>query len=161
MRLLVVLALALASVANGGGGQTVRAHSAALTVPTGWHRVASANDRPDPRTLLVVGTAGVMPKSSECQIAAYRLPAHSAVVVIVGWKTATSGGGRMKPGRWPLKMLTTVKRPSLEGFPGRGALAPLALGGKAYQVNVMVGNSTSAQHVAEALAVARSFRLAP
>jgi hypothetical protein len=159
----VVLTLTFASIANGGIGQTVRAHGVALTISTGWHRIASAGDGPvaDPRTLLVAGTTGVIPKPTQCQIAAYRVPAHGAVVVVVGWKTATSGGGRMKPGRGPLKKLTSVKRPSFECFAGRGAAASLALGGKAYQVNVMVGNSTSAQHVAEALAVARSFRLAP
>jgi hypothetical protein len=159
----VALALAFSSVANGGVGQTVRAHGVALTMPAGWHRVASAGDGPvtDPRTLLVVGTAGVAPKATQCQIAAYRVPAYGAVVVIVGWKSATSGGGRMKPGRWPLKTLTSVKRPSFECFAGRGAAASLALGGKAYQVNVMVGGSTSAQDIAEALAIGRSFRLAP
>jgi hypothetical protein len=165
MRLLasVVLTLAFTSIANGGDGQAVRAHGVALTVPAGWHRVTPAGDGSvtHPRTLLVVGTTGVAPKPAQCQIAAYRVPAHGAVVVIVGWKTATSGGGRTKPGRWPLKVLTSVKRPSFECFAGRGAVESLALGGKAYQVNVMVGNSTSAQHVAEALAVARSFRLAP
>jgi hypothetical protein len=57
--------------------------------------------------------------------------------------------------------MTSVRRPSFECFAGRGAAASLALGGKAYQVNVMVGGATSAQHVAEALAVGRSFRLAP
>jgi hypothetical protein len=160
----VVLALAFTAIANGGGGgggQTVRAHGVALSVPAGWHRVASTNDLPDPRTLLVVGTAGGAPKATQCQIAAYRVPAHGAVVVVVGWKTATSGGGRMKPGRWPLKTLTSVKRRSFECFAGRGAAASLALNGRAYQVNVMVGNSTSAQHIAQALAVGRSFRLAP
>ena len=157
----VVLALALTSVANGVGGPALRARGVALTVPTGWHRVAPANDRSDPRTLLVVGTAGVMPKSSQCQIAAYRVPVQGAVVVVVGRKTATSGGGRMKPGNWPLKTLKSVKRPSFECFAGRGASASLALAGKTYQVNVMVGGSTSAQHIAEALAVGRSFRLAP
>ena len=156
----VVLALALTSVANGGGGRTLRARGVALTVPTGWHRVASANDRPDPRTLLVVGTVGVKPKSSQCQIAAYRVPAQGAFVVVVGWKTATSAG-RMKRGNWPLKTLKSVKRPSFECFAGRGASASLALAGKAYQVDVMVGGSTSAQPIAEALAVGRSFRLAP
>ena len=158
----VVLTLAFTSVANSGMGQTVGAHGVALTIPTGWHRVASAGDGPaaDPRTLLVVGATGVIPKPTQCQIAAYRVPAHGAVVVVVGWKTATSGGGRMKPGRGPLKKLTSVKQPSFECFAGRGAAASLALDGKAYQVDVMVGNSTSAQHVAEALAVARSFRLA-
>jgi hypothetical protein len=165
MRLLatVALALAFASVAGGSGRQAVRAHGVALTIPAGWHRVTPAGDGPvtDPRTLLVVGTAGVAAKSTQCQIAAYRVPAHGAVVVIVGWETATSGGGRMKPGRWPLKSMTSVRRPSFECFAGRGAAASLALGGKAYQVNVMVGGATSAQHVAEALAVGRSFRLAP
>jgi hypothetical protein len=137
----VVLALALTSAAKGGGGRTLQAHGVALTVPTGWHQMASANDRPDPRTLLVVGTAGVMPKSSQCQIAAYRVPAQGAVVVVVGWKRATSGGGRMKPGNWPLKTLKSVKRPSFECFARRGASASLALRGKAYRVNVMVGGS--------------------
>ena len=90
----VVLALAFTAVANGGGDQTVRAHGIALTVPGWWHRVASAGDGPvtDPRTLLVVGTAGVAPKSTHCQIASYRVPARGAVVVVVGWKTAKTGG---------------------------------------------------------------------
>ena len=89
----VVLALAFTSVADGGGGRTVRAHGVALTMPARWHRVSSAADGPatDPRTLLVVGTAGVAPRPTQCQIAAYRVPEHGAVVVIVGWKTATSG----------------------------------------------------------------------
>jgi hypothetical protein len=159
----VVLALAFTSVAKGDGGQIVHAHGVALTMPAGWHRVAPAGDGPvtDPRTVLVVGTSGVSPKPTQCQIAGYRVPAHGAVVVIVGWKTATSGGGRMKPGRWPLKAMTSVKRPSFECFAGRGTAASLDLGGKAYQVNVMVGSSASVQQITEALAVGRSFRLAP
>jgi hypothetical protein len=110
--------------------------------------------------LLVVGTAGVRSKPTQCQIAAYRVPVEGAVVVVVGWKTATSGGGHMKPGRWPLARLTAVRRPSFECSAGRGAAASLALGGKAYQVNVMVGDAASARQISEALAVARSFRLA-
>lgn len=165
MRLIasVVLALAFTAVANGASDQTVRAHGVALTMPASWHRVAPAGDGPvtDPRTLLVVGTAGVVPKSTHCQIAAYRVPARGAIVVVVGWKTASSGGGRMKPGRWPLKAMTSVKRATFECYAGRGAAASLVLGGKAYQVNVMVGKSTSAKHVASALAVGHSFRLGP
>ena len=159
----LLVALALASVASSSGGQTVRAHGVALTIRAGWHRVVPAGDGPvtDPRTLLVVGTAGVEAKSTQCQIAAYRVPPNGAVVVIVGWKTATSGGGRMKPGRWPLKRLTAVTRPSFECFAGRGAVASLALGGKAYQVNVMVGGSAAPQRITDALATGRSFRLAP
>ena len=158
-----ILALALAGVASGSGGQTVRAHGVALTIPAGWHRVPSAGDGPvtDPRTLIVVGTAGATPKTTQCQIASYHVPADGAVVVIVRWKTATSGGGHMQPGRRPLKAMISVRRPSFECFAGRGVAATLALSGKAYQVNVMVGDSASAQRVTDALAVGRSFRLAP
>lgn len=159
----VLLALTVTSVANGGGGQTVRAHGVQLTMPEGWHRVAPAGDGPvtDPRTLLVVGTAGAMPRPTRCQIAAYRVPAHGVVVVTLGWKTATSGGGRrMKPGRWPLRMMTSVQRPRFECFGGSGTSASLVLGSRAYQVSVMVGRSTSPQNIAKALAVGRSFRLA-
>ena len=170
MRLLLPAAVALVftTVANGDGGQLVqahevKAHGVELRVPAGWARVVSAGDGPvtDPRTLLVVGTAGVAAKPTRCQIAAYRLPTHGAVVVIVGWKTATSGGGRMSPGRRPLKLLTDVRRPSFECFSGRGAAASLALGGKAYQVNVMVGDSASPKRIAAAPRWAAPFALRP
>jgi hypothetical protein len=160
----MLVALAFVSVAaEGDGGRVVHADGVALTVPARWHRVAPAGHGHviDPRTVLVVGSPGVSPRPTQCQIAAYRVPAQSAVVVIVGWKTASSGGGRMRPGRWPLKAMTSVKRPSFECFAGRGAAASLVLDGKAYQVNVMVGSSASAHEIAEALAVGRSFRLAP
>jgi hypothetical protein len=149
-------------IASAASTKTIRSNGVELTVPAGWRPVPSAGDGPvtDPRTLLVVGTAGVRPRTTQCQIAEYRVPAHGAVIVVVGWKTATSGGGRTKPGRWPLAKLTSVRRPSFECFPRRGAAASLVLGGKAYQVNVMVGNETSARDTAEALTVARSFRLA-
>jgi hypothetical protein len=158
----VVVVLTLSSVASAETGTTIRANGAQLTVPGGWHRVASAGDGPvtDPRTLLVVGTVGARPKPTQCQIAAYRVPHRGAVVVVVGWRTATSGGGHMRPGRWPLEKLASVRRPSFECFAGRGAAASLALSGKAYQVNVMVGDSASARDIAHALAVGRSFRLA-
>ena len=159
--LALALALALASIAAGSSGKTIRAHGVALTTPDGWHRVPSAGDGPviDPHTLLVVGTAGARPKPTHCQIAAYRVPEHGALVVVVGWKSATSGGGHIKPGRRPLKSLSSVTRPSFECFAGRGAAAQLVLGGRAYQVSVMVGDSAPAARVAEALAVGRSFRL--
>jgi hypothetical protein len=157
-----VVVLTLTSVASGSIGTAIGANGVQLTLPAGWHRVVAAGDGPvtDPRTLLVVGTVRARPKPTQCQIAAYRVPPHGAVVVVVGWKTATSGGGHMKPGRWPLRTLTSVRRPSFECFAGRGAAASLALGGKAYQVNVMVGDSASARDIAQALAVGRSFRLA-
>jgi len=72
-------------------------------VPVGWHRMAATpSSITDPLTLLVVGTTGVKSNvMSMCQIAAYRVPARAAAVVVVGWKTATSGGGSLTPGQAP------------------------------------------------------------
>jgi hypothetical protein len=115
----------------------------------------------DPSTLLVVGTASVRPKASRCQIAAYRLTPRAAVVVVVGWqKLGLSGAQGQRPGRWPLRKLTEVRQPSFECFGGRGAVATVVLDRRAYQVNVLVGDRASKQRVAEALGVARPFRLA-
>lgn len=154
------VAAALVALA-GAGDRIIASHGVRLVAPAGWQRVQSADDGPvvDPRTLLVVGTAGVRPKQSQCQIAAYRIPPNGAVIVVVGWKTATSGGGRLRPGRAPLAALRAVRRPSFECFTGRGAAAQVALGGKAYQVNVMVGDRASKARISAALAIARSFDL--
>jgi hypothetical protein len=156
MRLLVSVLMAVAP------GHIVSAHGVRVVVPAGWSQVQSAGDGPvvDPRTVLVVGTDGVRSRVSQCQVASYHVPPGGAVVVVVAWRTATSGGGRLTPGRAPLLALKTVHRPSFECFAGRGAAAQVALGGKAYQVNVMVGNQASKQRIDAALAVARSFDLA-
>ena len=82
------------------------------------------------------------------------------VVVVVGWKTVTSGGGQLRPGRNPLPALLGVRRPSFECYRGRGAAAQVALGGRAYQINVLVGDRATAQTITRALAVGRSFNLA-
>jgi hypothetical protein len=154
--------LAFTSVAGGSGDTILSAHGVALTMPVGWHRVAPAGDGPvsDPRTLLVVGTPGAAPKPTQCQIAAYRVPTNGAVVVVLGWKTAGSGGGRMKPGRAPLKHLISVRGHSFECFAGRGAVADLTLGVHSYQVNVMVGDRATRKVIDQALAIGRSFTLA-
>jgi hypothetical protein len=115
----------------------------------------------DPRTLLVVGTQGVRPSASGCHITKYRVPPTGAVVVIVQWKTRTSGGGSLKPGRAPLQRLNRVRRHFFECASGRGAAAQLVLGDHAYQVNVLVGDRASKLQVKNALAVARSFNLRP
>jgi hypothetical protein len=153
-------ALAVASVAMASpSGRIVSAGGVRVVVPGGWQRVTATGDGNvvDPRTLLVVGTLGVRARPSACQIAAYRVQPRGAAVVVVGWKTATSGGGAPKPGRAPLDLLRSVSRPSFECFAGRGAVAQVRLGGRVYQVNVMVGDLASRQRVAEALAVGRSF----
>jgi hypothetical protein len=148
---------------GGCGSSSVRviaAHGVRLTVPKGWQavRAASAGPVTDPRTLLVVGTAGVRAKPSRCEIAAYRIPAKAAVVVAVGWRSiADAGGAPITPGRRSLKELVAVRKPSFECFTGRGAAAQVLLGGNLYQVNVLVGARVSPKVVSQALAVARSF----
>jgi hypothetical protein len=156
------LALLLVAACSGGGKRVVSSHGVRVVVPSGWQRVEPAGDGNivDPQTVLVVGTASVKPRSSQCQIAAYRVQPAGAVVVVVRWKTLTSGGGDRKTGRAPLRTLRRVRRPSFECFAGRGAVADLGLDGHAYQVNVLVGDRASKRRVAEALAVARSFDIA-
>lgn len=157
-------ALVLAAPVYASAEQRVIAAAGVQVVaPTGWSRVKRAEPSKvtDPRTLLVVGTQGVRPSASSCQITAYRVPPIGAVVVIVQWKTRTSGGGSLKPGRAPLQRLTKVRRHLFECDPGRGAVAQLVLGDHAYQVNVLVGDRASKLQVRNALAVARSFNLRP
>ena len=160
-----VVAMVLVALACGCGAHqsasTATASSAGVRVvmPKNWTVVKPAPDAPvtDPLTMLVVGTEGVRARPSQCQIAAYQVPAGGAVVVVVGW---AGGGGSMKPGRAPLRAMTTVRKPELECFSGRGAAAQVRLSGKVYQVNVMVGDRASKRRVAEALAVARWFNVA-
>ena len=52
-----------------------------------------------------------------------------------------------------------MSRPSFECYSGRGAAEQVVLGGKAYQVNVLVGDRASRRLVTQALLVARSFDL--
>jgi len=166
LRLIPVLLAAIVFVVLAAGcssERSISSHGVRLVAPRIWHRIEPASGGPvtDPKTLLVVGTAGVRPLAPNCGLAAYRLSPAGAVVVIVRWKSvATAGGGRWVPGRAPLKNLVAVHRPSFDCFSGRGASAEVLLGGKPYQVNVMVGDRATKSRVAEALAVARSFDLA-
>ena len=119
LMMLVIFAVAVggcggvaAEAPSGAPGSTVVSSGGVrVVVPSTWHLVESAPDRPviDPRTLLVVGTDGVQAKPSQCQIAAYRVPAHGAVVVVVGWARGEWKGAN---GRGPLAQLTTVASPS-------------------------------------------------
>jgi hypothetical protein len=163
---MLVAALVFAATAMAvGRSRIISAGGVRFVVPSGWQRVRVADPGPvtDPGTLLVVGTAGVRPKRNQarCEIARYRLPSTGAVVVVFGWKRLSDSGAQgQKPGRWPLKTMVAVRRGMFECFAGRGAGATFTLGGKAYQVNVMVGDRASKQRVADALAVGRSFNLA-
>jgi hypothetical protein len=158
------VAVAASVAVAATSGRIVTGHGVRLTVPSGWSRVHAASDGPvtDPRALLVVGTAGVHARETRCQIAAYRIPADGAVVVVVGWRSLKySGAVNAKPGYAPLKKLSTVRKPSFECFRGRGAAADVVIRGVAYQVNVMVGDGASKFRVAAALAVGRSFKVGP
>jgi hypothetical protein len=153
MRLFAMLAVLGAT----GVGTVISANGVQVWAPAGWHRVAPVGDGPvtDPRTLLVVGTAGVRAQRMRCQIAAYRIPPQGAVVVIVGWKGANGDTGL---GTKELARLTAVKRGVSECFKGRSASATVVLGPREYQVSVLVGNRASKQRIGEALDVARSFK---
>ena len=69
---LVVVGAAVAA----DGLRTVEGNGVSLRVAPDWVRVPRADDRrlTDPRTLLVVGTHGVRPIETECQVASYRDP---------------------------------------------------------------------------------------
>jgi hypothetical protein len=160
----LLAAVVFSSLAVGcRSDRSISSHGVRLVVPRIWQRIepASGGSVTDPQTLLVVGTPGVRPLASSCEIAAYRLPPAGAVVVVVGWKSVvTAGGAPWEPGRASLKNLVAVHRPSFDCFSGRGAVADVLLAGQPYQVNVMVGDRASKPRVAEALAMARSFDLA-
>ncbi len=157
----IVGCLCAASAAVAAGGpHTIAANSVKVVVPAGWHRVEAAPTAiTDPVTALVVGTQGVRPRLVPCEITAYRIPSAGAAVVVVRWRTETSGGGRPPRSRRPLSHVV-LNRLGFECWPGhRGGAVELALGGHAYQVNVLVGDRASPATVRQALAVVRSFDL--
>jgi hypothetical protein len=154
--LIAAAALALVSIAAAAdGGSSLTANGVAVDAPDGWSRVVAAPSARvgDPRTMLVAGTRGVAPRASECQVAAYRIPADGAAVVILGWRGPAPDG--VPRDRSELAAMR-LKRPTFECWDGRGAVARIVLRGRAYQVNVMVGDRASRDTVADALAVARS-----
>jgi hypothetical protein len=164
MRRAIVIAaagLGVASAALGAAGRPVVSHGVRVVVPSGWQRVQPAADGAviDPVTVLVVGTQGVRPRLVPCQVAAYRIPLAGAAVVVVRWRTETSGGGRPPRSRLPLRHVH-LNRGGFECWPDHlGGAVQLSLGGHAYQVNVLIGDRASSRVVAQALAVVRSFDL--
>ena len=155
----VVAALIYVSAASGSTQRVIASGGVRVTVPTQWHRLAPVRGvYVSPKTLLVVGSPGVVPTATGCQIAAYKIPSGGAAVVVVGWD-AVQTSNPVDTGLAPLRKLTMAKPHTFECYPGKGDAASLVLKGRAYQVNVMVGAHATPQAVAAALAVARSFRL--
>jgi hypothetical protein len=90
-------------------------------------------------------------------VSAYRIPADGAAVVVVAWRGRASDA--IPRDRDVLEALR-LRRPYFACWAGRGAAAQIALRGRAYQVNVLVGDRAGSRVVAEALRVARSFGVA-
>ena len=146
---LLALVVAVPAIA-ADSDVVVKSGGVSLTTPDGWAKVDRApSDVIDPRTLLVVGTKGARPLANPtCQVAAYRVPADGAVVVVIGWKDSFGG---------PRQLNLKLRRNTFECFDGRGAASQITRGGHDYQVSVMVGDKADADTVAAALAVGRSF----
>ena len=150
-----IVAALVASAASAATGDVARAAGIQLTVPDGWSRVATATEtKADPRTLLVIGTGGVHPIESDCQVASYRVPADGAVVVVIGWRNSI---GVSSP---PLSAMK-LRRGTFECFAGRGAFARVSRVDRDFQVNVLVGDRASYATADAALEAARSLTLAP
>lgn len=147
-------AVGLASAADGD--RLVAAGGVGVRAPEGWVRVApsAADAAAEPRTALVVGTKGVGARPSQCQVAAYRIPAEGAAVVVLAWR---EGAVDLLPRDRRKLLAMRLKRPMFECWDGRGAVAQIVVRGRAYQVNVMVGDRASRDTIASALAIARSF----
>lgn len=159
-RVAAVLGIALLAVgvARAAGDHSVASGGVLLRVADNWARItpapAGAAAAPAARTLLVVGTQGVAPRSSECQVASYRIPADGAAIVVLGSRGVAPAG--LPRDRSQLQAMR-LKRPLFACFDGRGAVAQIVIANHAYQVNVMVGDRATRETVTAALAAARSF----
>lgn len=152
-----VVAVVGVTAASGATGDIVRAGGVQLDLPDGWSRVAPPREATlnDPRTLLVIGTDGVRPMQSDCQVASYRVPVDGAVVVVLGWRESVGGASFL-----PLAGMK-LRRGTFECFSGRGAVGRVTRRDRDFQVNVMVGDRASADTIGAALDAARSLGLAP
>ena len=154
----VAVALVAVGVARAADDHAVVSGAVAVRVADDWARVvpaaATAGADADPRTVLVVGTHGVTARPSQCQVASYRIPADGAAVVVLAWRGVAPAGLPRDRSQF---LAMRLKRPLFECFDGRGAVAQIVIRGRAYQVNLMVGDRATRETIADALAAARSF----
>jgi hypothetical protein len=151
----VAVAALVASVAVAATGDVARAWGVQLTLPDGWSKVAAApsDSKTDPRTMLVIGTDGVRPTDSDCQVSSYRVPADGAVVVVIGWRNSIGVS-------FPPLSAMKLRRGTFDCFAGRGAFARVTRGDRDFQVNVLAGDRASNATIEDALDAARSIALA-
>ncbi len=124
----LAVALAVTASATAAAWSVLKANGVSVRAPGGWDLVAAADPGTvvDPHTVLVAGTEGAASRRSECQVAAYRVPADGAVVVVLRWPgKAPEGMGTDRDVLGDLKL----RREYFECFDGRGASAQLALKG--------------------------------
>jgi hypothetical protein len=146
--------LAVAVSASAASWSTLKANGVSVRAPAGWELVTPAESAvTDPRTVLVVGTTGIAARKSDCQVAAYRVPADGAAIVVLRW--AGRAPDWLPDDRAALADLK-LRRPYFECFDGRGAATQIALKERAYQVNLLVGDRATARTIATALSVART-----
>jgi hypothetical protein len=155
---LALLALGLAAVvaatASAMTGDVARAAGVQLALPDGWSKVVSRDTgADDPRTLLVIGTDGVKPIDSECQVSSYRVPSDGAVVVVIGWHDSMGGTSLL-----PLSAMK-LRRGTFDCFAGRGAVGRLTRRDRDFQLNVMVGDRASTATIDAAFDAVKSFGL--
>jgi hypothetical protein len=155
----LAVGLVIVATATAAAWAALKANGAVVRAPSGWALVEPAEPGAvvDPRTVLVAGTDGTVARKSECQVAAYRVPADGAVVVVLRWSGKAADG--VDTDRSTLADMK-LRRPYFECFDGRGASAQVALRGRAYQVNLLVGDRATTKTVQNALAVARSLDVA-
>jgi hypothetical protein len=145
----------VASGAFAAVGDLARANGVQLSLPDGWSKVTPATDtRADPRTLLVIGTDGVKPITSDCQVSSYRVPVDGAVVVVIGWRDSVGAS------YLPLSAMR-LRRGTFECFAGRGAVGRITRRDRDFQVNVLIGDHASDATVETALEAARSLGVSP
>ena len=159
MRRVIVVAM-VSSAFAAAGPTTIAGNGVKISVPAGWHRVEPAPTAiTDPVTVLVVGTHGLRPRLVPCEVSAYRIPRAGAAIVVVRWRTETSGGGRPPRSRRPL-FHVVLDALGFECRPNhRGGAVELSLGRHAYQVNVLIGDGASQRTVDQALGIVRTFDL--
>jgi hypothetical protein len=155
---IAVLALVTAGVGAAAPWRPLEGDGVSIHLPASWSEVAPAagSTSADVDTVLVAGTEGVRPRRTPCIVASYRIPPDGAAVVVVAKRGEASAA--VPTDRREFHELR-LQYEYLACFDGRAAVAQIALHGRTYQVNVLVGDRAGAHIVLQALSVARSFGL--